>query len=35
MYQDVQLPADEAWDNMAADLRTAKGERNALTKENK
>jgi hypothetical protein len=34
MYNDANLPEDEAWTSMAQDLRKTKEARNALTKEN-
>jgi hypothetical protein len=34
MYNDVNLPEEEAWSAMSADLRKTKESRNALTKEN-
>ena len=34
MYQDVQLPDEEAWARMAKDLRETKKARNNLTAEN-
>lgn len=34
MYQDVQLPEDQAWSAMIKDLQTAKKTRNQLSKEN-
>ena len=34
MYNDAQLPDDEAWTNMTANLRETKESRNALRKEN-
>ncbi|KAF7981667.1 hypothetical protein HWV62_32792 [Athelia sp. TMB] len=34
MYQDAQLPEDEAWTSMAEDLRKTKESRNALAREN-
>jgi hypothetical protein len=34
MYNDVNLPDDEAWVAMAKDLRETKEARNNLTKEN-
>ena len=34
MYNDANLPDDEAWVAMAQDLRETKEARNNLTKEN-
>lgn len=34
MYNDANLPDDEAWVAMAQDLRETKEARNSLTKEN-
>ena len=34
MYNDANLPEDEAWTAMSADLRRTKESRNALAKEN-
>ena len=34
MYNDANLPDDEAWVAMAKDLRETKEARNNLTKEN-
>jgi protein ECT2 len=34
MYNDANLPVDEAWAAMAQDLRETKEARNNLTKEN-
>ncbi|KAJ7781077.1 RhoGEF domain-containing protein [Mycena metata] len=34
MYNDANLPDDEAWASMSTDLRKTKEARNALTKEN-
>ncbi|KAF9464393.1 hypothetical protein BDZ94DRAFT_1161981 [Collybia nuda] len=34
MYNDINLPDDEAWVAMSSDLRRTKEARNALTKEN-
>lgn len=34
MYNDANLPEDEAWTSMTEDLRTTKESRNALSKEN-
>jgi hypothetical protein len=34
MYNDANLPDDEAWVSMSTDLRKTKEARNALTKEN-
>ncbi|KAJ7638992.1 hypothetical protein FB45DRAFT_904439 [Roridomyces roridus] len=34
MYNDANLPDDEAWASMTTDLRQTKENRNALTKEN-
>jgi hypothetical protein len=34
MYNDINLPDDEAWVAMMEDLRTTKGDRNVLSKEN-
>jgi len=34
MYNDANLPEDEAWISMTKDLRQTKEGRNALTKEN-
>ena len=34
MYNDANLPDDEAWVAMAKDLRQTKEARNELTKEN-
>ena len=34
MYNDINLPDDEAWVAMSKDLRTTKEARNALSKEN-
>lgn len=34
MYNDMNLPDDEAWAAMSKDLRQTKEARNALTKEN-
>ena len=34
MYEDVQLPEDQAWSAMMNDLQTAKKKRNQLAKEN-
>jgi hypothetical protein len=34
MYNDVNLPDDEAWVAMLSDLRKTKEARNALSKEN-
>lgn len=34
MYNDINLPDDEAWVAMSSDLRKTKETRNALTKEN-
>jgi hypothetical protein len=34
MYNDANLPEDEAWTSMTQDLRKTKEARNALTKEN-
>jgi protein ECT2 len=34
MYEDVQLPEDQAWSKMMTDLQTAKKTRNQLSKEN-
>jgi dsDNA-specific endonuclease/ATPase MutS2 len=34
MYNDANLPVDEAWASMTQDLRQTKEARNALTKEN-
>jgi len=34
MYNDINLPDDEAWVAMSEDLRTTKEARNALSKEN-
>lgn len=34
MYNDANLPDDEAWQAMSRDLRQTKETRNALTREN-
>jgi hypothetical protein len=34
MYNDINLPDDEAWVVMSEDLRATKEARNALSKEN-
>lgn len=34
MFNDANLPADEAWTAMTSDLRKAKEDRNRLTREN-
>lgn len=34
MYEDIQLPEDQAWAAMASDLRKAKETRNLFAKEN-
>ncbi|KAG8937079.1 hypothetical protein FRC02_006279 [Tulasnella sp. 418] len=34
MYNDINLPDDEAWEAMTKDLRQAKDQRNTLAKEN-
>lgn len=34
MYNDVNLPRDEAWQAMTEDLCKTKESRNALTEEN-
>jgi len=34
MYNDANLPEDEAWTSMIRDLQKTKEARNALTKEN-
>lgn len=34
MYNDVQLPEDQAWAAMTADLKKCKNTRNALSKDN-
>lgn len=34
MYEDIQLPEDQAWATMADDLRRAKERRNLFAKEN-
>jgi protein ECT2 len=34
MYNDINLPDDEAWVAMSEDLRTTKEARNVLSKEN-
>ena len=34
MYNDANLPEDEAWAAISKDLRQTKESRNALTKEN-
>lgn len=34
MYEDIQLPEDQAWAAMSNDLRTAKETRNRFAKEN-
>jgi hypothetical protein len=34
MYNDANLPDDEAWRALSCDLRKTKESRNALTKEN-
>lgn len=34
MYNDANLPENEAWTSMTQDLRKTKEARNALTKEN-
>lgn len=34
MYNDANLPHDEAWESMTQDLRQTKESRNALNKEN-
>jgi hypothetical protein len=34
MYNDANLPEDEAWAAICKDLRQTKESRNALTKEN-
>lgn len=34
MYNDINLPDDEAWVAMMEDLRTTKEDRNVLSKEN-
>lgn len=34
MYNDVNLPDDEAWVALTTDLRTTKEARNTLSKEN-
>lgn len=34
MYNDVNLPDDEAWERLTADLRKTKESRNAINKEN-
>ncbi len=34
MYNDVNLPNDQAWEAMSADLRRTKEARNTLSKEN-
>ena len=34
MYNDANLPEDEAWSSMTTDLRCTKESRNELTKEN-
>jgi len=34
MYEDVQLPEDQAWSAMIKDLQNAKKVRNQLQKEN-
>jgi hypothetical protein len=34
MFNDVNLPQDEAWKAMTADLRRTKEERNNLSNEN-
>ena len=35
MYNDVNLPADEAWQAMTEDLRVTKEARNNLSQENR
>lgn len=34
MYDDANLPHDEAWESMTKDLRQTKESRNAMGKEN-
>lgn len=34
MFNDANLPADQAWVAMTRDLRQTKEDRNALSKEN-
>jgi len=34
MYEDIQLPEDQAWASMISDLRKAKETRNLFAKEN-
>lgn len=34
MYEDIQLPEDQAWTAMSNDLRKAKETRNLFAKEN-
>ena len=34
MYNDVQLPGDEAWTALTTDLQQTKQARNDLSKEN-
>lgn len=34
MYEDIQLPEDQAWASMTNDLRKAKETRNFFAKEN-
>jgi hypothetical protein len=34
MYNDANLPEEEAWTAMSQDLRQTKEDRNALTREN-
>lgn len=34
MYNDINLPEDEAWTAMTTDLRRTKEEKNELQKEN-
>lgn len=34
MYNDLNLPDDEAWEALSKDLRQTKETRNALSKEN-
>ena len=34
MYDDINLPDNEAWEAMTRDLRQAKADRNDLAKEN-
>jgi protein ECT2 len=34
MYEDANMPDDEAWSAMSADLQNAKAARNELDREN-